>query len=288
MVVFLDLLIIINFCFNFLLITVTGWMSLQQLRLGRYAMAALAGTVIWLIFFFWPQYIFISWVCRIAGGLAIACIAWKPAGLKKLVSKAVLLVVAGQLVGGGIYSLIFALDSTQLGRGGTSIPISMAAGGGVLMLGIAAWWAGRLHKTRQLRSYVGTVTVSMNNKSLTVPALMDSGNTMRHPVNSWPVVVLERQAARSLFSPELMVWLDEPLTPPPVGMETHIALIPYKTLSSSGLLAAVHPDELVLASPLGTAVLKQVYVAVRQKHQQSLEYQALAFPADNWKEGDTA
>lgn len=282
MVVYLDLLFIINYVFNLFLLCISGWAGMQQNKAGRLFLAALAGNLFWLIFFFLPQYIFINWMCRILGGLAMAYIAWRPAGAKSLLSKTLLLVVSGQLVGGGIYSLAFALDSTPLGSS-APVSLSIVAGGGVVMVGIAAWWAGRIQKAKQLRSYLGQVKICIGTQTVTIPALLDSGNTLRGPVNNWPVVVIERDIARRLFDGQLVSWLDEPEAPPPEDWQTRIALIPYTTVGGSGLLAAVRPDSLVLYSEMGFATLRQVYVAVRQQNQPSLEFQALAFPWNNWR-----
>lgn len=287
MFVYLDLLVLINFFFNMVLLTIAGWLGLQHFRFGRYALAALAGTISWLIFFFYPQYIFINWICRITGGLAMAFIAWHPIGLRKLLAKTLLLLVAGQLMGGGIFALAFALSSSHLGTSSQAVlALPLVAAGAMLMLAVAAWWAGRIHSAKQLGAYYGEVTVCVGDKTLTVPALLDSGNTLRHPVNSWPVVILERKAARDLFAQDLLAWLDEPWTPPPQGLESRIGLIPYKTVGGSGLLAVVRPEQLVLKSKLGSKTLSQVYIAVRPKNQPPLEHQALAFPADDWKDGD--
>jgi len=286
LVVYLDLLILINFAFNLILVTISGWMGLQRFRLGRYCLAALAGAIFWLIFFFYPQYIFIDWFCRIAGGLAVAYIAWRPGNIRALVSKTVLLVVAGQLMGGGIYSLAFALDSSPLGRWAPALPLTVVASGGVLMLAVAAWWAGRLHTARQLKSYIAEARIYFQGKLVTVQALLDSGNTLRHPVNSWPVLILERQAARSILTDELIDWLDFPQDVPPLGMETRIGLVPFKSVGGSGILGAVRPDRLELRCERGSAVLTEVYISLRLKHQKPLEHQALAFPVENWKEGD--
>lgn len=285
MVVYLDLLALINFTFNFSLLAISGWLSLQRFRLGRYTVSALAGTGLWFIFFFLPKYILISWLFRIAGGLAMAYLAWRPAGVRGLFSRCLLLVVAGQLMGGGIYSLAFVWDSAPLGtpRG---IPLWLIAAGGALMLGAAAWWARRLHRTKALTAYIGQVSISWGEKTISVPALLDSGNTLRHPLNSCPVVVLERKAAAKLLSRETIAWLDEPWAMPPPEIETRAALIPYTTVGAKGLLAALRPDGLTISGPTGSRALTQVYIALRQKKQPPLEFEALAFPIDNWKEDD--
>lgn len=214
-------------------------------------------------------------------------IAWKPGDLRGLITKTVMLVVSGQLLGGGIFSLAFALDSTSLTSPSPgSISLAIVCGGGVLFLPLAAWWVGRMHSNKQLKCYVGTVSIWLSGRNITLPALLDSGNTLRHPVNSWPVVIIERQGARQLLSEETLAWLDNPLSTPPIGLETRIGLIPFKSVGGAGMLAAVRPDRLVISCELGHKVLTQVYVCVRQKSDRPLDQQALAFPVDNWEEGD--
>lgn len=284
MVVYLDLLALINLTFNFALLTITGWMGLQQFSFSRYGISALVGTGFWFIFFFAPKYILINWFCRIAGGLAMTYIAWPSARGRYLLSKGFLLLIAGQLVGGGIYSLAFFLDSPPLGRSGR-IPLAVVAAGVTIALAVAAWWVGRIQRTKSLVTYMGEVSISWKNKTIPFTALLDSGNTLRHPVNSWPVVILELQAAATLLESEVLNWLDEPMSLPPEGIENLVALIPYSSLGKKGILAAVRPEKVVIRSPGGSKSLTQVYVAVRPKDQAPLEYQALAFPIDFHKEG---
>lgn len=286
MVIYLDVILLINFSFNLVLLTVAGWLGLRRFRTCRYCLAALVGTGFWLIFFFCPQYIFINWLCRILGGLTMAYIAWRPVPFRSLLSKAVLLVVSGQIMGGGIYSLAFALGGTALGSS-IALPLILVAGGGGIMLALAAWWAGKTHTARQLKAYLGQAEIQFQGQTLRVQALLDSGNSLRHPINSWPVLILERQPASIIFSNDVLDWLDDPQDLPPLGLETRIALIPYTSVGGAGVLAAIRPDKLVLQSEKGGVILTQVYVAVRQKRQRPLEHQALAFPVENWKDGVT-
>jgi stage II sporulation protein GA (sporulation sigma-E factor processing peptidase) len=284
LVVYLDLLLVLNFSFNFALLIIAGWMGLQQFRARRYIFAALVGTIIWLIFFLSNQYIFIDWLCRIAGGLAMVFIAWRPNTLRDLLSRAFMLVVAGQLMGGGIFSLAFALGGTTLGN--QSVSLTVVTSGGALMLAVAAVAIGRFHSTRQLKSYLGEVIISFQGTALPLSCLLDSGNTLRHPVNSWPVVIIERDAASLLFSSEIMGWIDQPLSLPPPDIATRVGLVSFNSVGGSGMLAVVRPDKVVLRCARGSRTLFQVYVAVRQMNTRSLEHEALAFPVDNWEEGD--
>lgn len=283
MAVYLDLLALINFAFNFVLLAASGWLGLEQFNLGRYAASALAGTVFWFIFFFSPQYILINWLCRAAGGLAMAWIAWRPAGFKGLFTRCFTVLVVGQLVGGGIYSLLYCLEGDILGRPG-GVSLGLAAAGGGLGLAVAAWWAGRIHRSRHLASHLGQVTVTWGERTVSFSALLDSGNTLRHPLNSWPVVLLERRAAARLLEEDLLSWLESPLAEPPSRVETRVALIPFVTLGGQGLLGALRPDRLTVALAGRSRELTQVYIALEDKGRLPLEYEALAFPIDGEKE----
>lgn len=211
-------------------------------------------------------------------------IAWPRARGRHLLTKGLLLLVAGQLVGGGIYSLVFLLDSTPLAPSG-KIPLAVVAAGGIILLAVAAWWAGRMQRTKSLASYLGEISICWKNKTTTLSALLDSGNTLRHPVNSWPVVIVEGSAVAGLLGQDVLDWLEAPLRLPPAAIDNRIALIPYTSLGKKGILAAVKPDEVVIRGPEGSITLTQVYVAVRPKKQAPLEYQALAFPIGIKKEG---
>jgi len=153
------------------------------------------------------------------------------------------------------------------------------------MLAVAAWWAARLRRTRQLSSYLGHVTIRMDGKTLTIPALLDSGNTLRHPVNNWPVVVVQRDVAARLFAGNLLSWLDDPLSLPPPDWETQIGLIPYKSVGGQGFLAAVRPDQVIISCQRGSRVLTQVYVAVGSSGDRPHEYQAGSSPITDQRQG---
>ncbi|NLO88024.1 MAG: sigma-E processing peptidase SpoIIGA [Firmicutes bacterium] len=285
--VYLDLLLLVNFAFNFVLLVIAGWMGLCKFSLKRYGLAALAGAIIWLIFFFHSQYIFIDLLCRIGGGLVMVGLAWRPATFKALLTNTALVVIAGQLLGGGIFSLALAVETSPLGRTSSQLPVTVAVAGAAVMLGIAAWWSGKVHTARQMRSFLAEATITFQGRTLTVEALLDSGNTLRHPVSGWPVLILERKEARRLFAEDLLCWLDSPQDLPPEGLEKRIALIPYQSVGGCGLLAAVKLDRLDIKGAPGKSSLTQVYAAVRPKNQSPLSHQALAFPVDNWKEGET-
>lgn len=282
LIYYLDLLLVINWGINFIILLITGWIGALPFSLKRYGVASFTGTLVWLIVFFTPQYIFISWLCPLIGGVVLSLIAWPGEGWRRLLSKGALLIVAGQLTGGVIYSLAYFIDTVPLN--GEGFPFAVILGGSGAILPIALLLTGRMHRTKALRSYLGKVEISWSGKTLSVPALLDSGNTLSNPLNHWPVVILEQNAALGFLEGAVLSWLKEPENAPPVELETRTALIPYTSLGGKGLLGAIRPDNLVISSSEGCLTLTQVYLALH-KGVPAREYKAIAFPIKYLEEG---
>ena len=94
------------------------------------------------------------------------------------------------------------------------------------------------------------VTISMGGRTQTVTALHDTGNTLRDPVSGCPALVLERQAADGLWSPEVAQVLAESAAPEEkmarlhrIGCPVRFTLLPFRAVgTAAGLLLAARSD----------------------------------------------
>jgi stage II sporulation protein GA (sporulation sigma-E factor processing peptidase) len=286
-VVYLDLLLLVNFGFNLLLAGAVSLVSPAPVKIGRLIAAALAGTMLYLIFFWFNQYIFIEWTCRLLGALVMAAIIYKELDLQKLVGRGLLVLATGQLLGGGIISVLLWSQGTGLGSPSlTGLPWAVLAltGGGVTILGI--WALRSFAQNRKIRSFSGTVTAVVQGKSCTFTCLLDSGNCLKNPVNGWPVIILSAQAARELLPSELYQWCRNYETLPPGNWQERVTLIPYRVVGSFGLLPAVKPDEVTIDDGHGSLRLERVYMAVRGEEEKMSDFQVIAFPLQNREEGE--
>lgn len=285
MIVYLDILLTINFLINLLLIFVGGWILLQPPRWKRYLLAALAGTGIYFIFFVYSQYIFIEWICRLGGVVAMAWIAYAPR-LKSLFARSLTLLIVGQLTGGVIYSFIFSVSGTVLGNAKLdNVSVFWVLAGSIVILCSAGLISAVAQRFKKQVSYLGVVSIALDGRRVEAKALLDSGNTLRHPVNGWPVILCEQNVIAQLAK-DLAVWAEDFTRPPPPPVATRVALFPYKSVGGTGMLPGFRPDSITIAAAGQRIMLTQVFVAIRSKAEKSLSYPVIAFPIHSLEEGD--
>lgn len=157
--------------------------------------------------------------------------------------------------------------------GGLFLLLSCALGGGLLLLGmkgermglreiltaavlcygvLSLLLSGQFRHTRAAGERV-PLTLYRNGKHLSLPALVDTGNTLRDPLNGQPVVIVEGRTVLPLF-PELAELGEEALSRPVECLTQlrerfpglRVRLLPYRAVGvSCGLLMAVRLDKIL-------------------------------------------
>ena len=221
MEIYLDLVIILNFCVDFLLILGTNRLCGFPPGWGRTALAAALGAIY-------------AGVCVLPGFSFLSGTLWR----------IVFLALMGAIAFG------FSMGSVR--RGILFIFMSMALGGIALGLGSGGFWAvvmaaigvallcligfqGRVSDNRFV-----PIFVKHGGKSVTMTALVDTGNTLRDPISGAPVVVADAQAGETLLS-----LTKEQLQHPVETMAqvTGLRLIPYHAVGQpAGMLIGIKAE----------------------------------------------
>ena len=214
MEVYLDLVFILNFLVDFLLLLGTNRLSGFPPGLSRCAWAALLGAVY-------------SALCLVPGLRFLGNLLWRTVSLA--------------LMG----SLAFGADRSALKRTAVFLLLSMALGGLVVSLGrndfaalalAAALCFGlcRLSfgQTVGGREYV-PLTLTYNGRTASLIALRDSGNTLRDPVTGEQVLVVSGPVGERLTGLTAQQ-LRHPLETLAQGPLPGLRLIPYKAVGRSG------------------------------------------------------
>lgn len=227
MEVYLDLLILLNFLVDLLLIMGTNRLSGYGTGWRRALPAAVLGGVY-------------AGACVLPGFSFLGNTLWR------IVSLSLMSVIA------------FGMNASGLRRGVLFILLSMALGGIALGLGSGGFWSlvlaagivcllcvlgfrGRAGQQRYL-----PVTIRHGGKSVTLTALADTGNTLCDPVTGRPVLVVDGWVAGKLLSltqEELVA----PIQTMASGRLPGLRLIPYSAVGqSTGLLLGVRADSVQL------------------------------------------
>ena len=227
MEVYLDVLMLLNFAVDLLLIMGTNRLSGHPPGARRAMPAAVLGSIYaagcvlpgfaFLGGFFWRM-VFLGLMSAIAFGCS-------QSGLRR----GILFVLLSMAVGG---------IATCMDRGGFWALVMAALG----LCGLCALgFRGRAGQQRYVE-----VTIGYGGKTATIIALVDTGNTLRDPLSGRPVLVVDEVVASKLcaFSSDQLIHPIETLA---TACIPGLRLIPYTAVgSTAGMLLGIRPDSVML------------------------------------------
>lgn len=236
MTVYLDLVMVLNFLVDFLLLSGTNRLAGFPGEPKRCAAAALLGALY-------------SGACLLPGFRFLGNLLWR------CVSLGLMTVTA------------FGFSRSAVKRGSMFLLLSMALGGialsagrgdfaAVLLCGGLCWILCRMAFGDQVgqREYI-PLTLQWGNASASVIALRDSGNTLRDPITGEPVLVLAGHIAQRLTG-LTETQLRQPMETMAQRPVPGLRLIPYRAVGQAGgMLLALRFDHVKLGSRQQSAIV---------------------------------
>lgn len=236
MQIYLDLVVILNFVVDFLLLLGTNRLSGFPAAARRAAAAAALGALY-------------SGVCMLPRLRFLGGLVWR------IVSLAGMAVIA------------FGWGKSAWKRSGVFVILSMALGGVAVSVGkgyfmslvlaaVGVWLLCRVAFGGQVggREYV-PVELTHEGKTVSIIALKDSGNTLRDPITGEPVLVISGDVAQrltGLTQSQLRAPLDTVMRCSIPGLR----LIPYRSVGQSGsMLLAMRFEEVKIGSKEQSAIV---------------------------------
>ena len=234
MPVYLDVVILLNFLVDFLLILGTNRLCGYPPGPGKASLAAGLGGIY-------------AGACLVPGLRFLGNWLWR------IVSLALIALIA------------FGFSKSALRRGIVFVLLTMALGGAVTVLGSGGFWglvaaAGCLCLmcVFGFRGVIGgeayvPVELSYGGKKLRLTALRDTGNTLRDPVTGKPVLVVNSEAAQKLTG------LSQQQLRSPVesmGVIPGLRLIPYRAVGQeAGMLLALKLPQVRIGTWQGSSLV---------------------------------
>ena len=256
-VVYIDMLFLLNWIANYLLLLAGGRMAGVVLRRGWLALAGAVGALYAVVVFFPGMEWLSAWPCKGAVGVLMAVVAY---GTGKHLLRATVMFFGASFVLGG---LVLAVE--LLGSG----PLTMENGVFysqfdlrlLLVLFVLCYFLLSLFFRRFGQhgpEGVAKLDIMLLGKEICLTVLIDTGNTLTDSVTNSPVVVADYQSVRHLLPDEV-----DPRRPVESVGWLHNAgikgsrLIPYRAVGPEyGMLLAVRADRVTLnGKPLGSLLI---------------------------------
>lgn len=257
MVVYLDVLLAVNWVIDFLLLHAAARLTRTPYRgwrlvLGAAVGAAWCGTVL-----LPPLPALVIAALDAAGAVAMTATAFRFDGIGTLFRRAgVLFVLSAVLAGVAMAVYVFlAPADLQVINGVVYYQISplLLIALTALSYALLCLW-GRWTRRREPLGRHYRLRITRGERTVEVPALFDSGNGLTEPFSGAPVAVAEYGAVAALLSP---AW-QPPCPVPPAGAR----LIPFSSVGGGGMLPAFRPDRLTVVGEEGEWDRTGAWVAV--------------------------
>lgn len=266
--VYIDVLWVVNFMLDYLLLWLTAVFTKAYYRQWRVCAGAAAGATYAVGIFFAP----LAFLYGLAGKLLLsALMVWIALGFRtpKRYLRVLCVFYACSFSLSGACIALFTFTNLAARVGGIwsngvfyiNLPLFVLLLSAVLVYAILRTAFFFMQK-RQLRgSLIKTLFVIHNGRIAKLRALLDTGNTVREPSSGCGVVLAEWDKIKHLFEDEIT--------------GTPFTAIPYSTIGGGGTLLGFRPDELYL-SERGQHPLPELYIGiVNKKIDRAGEYHAV-------------
>ncbi len=239
MTIYPDILFLINFFQDFLLIRITADIMGVDTKWWRTILSAISGGVLATLFFIIDTGYFNSAVISFVIAVIMSGISYSPCRFKEILKRSTMffftscfmsgmLFLFMRLMGGGmVKNSVFYISSLRLFVVSASVYFLIKIGTGKLK--------------RRISSRVKGVVLEQGEKRVRVEGLIDTGNGLFDPVTKKPVILAEIGVFEKLFGKgvtenNINEWVEL----------DRIRLIPYTTIDTKGYLTGVVIDKIYI------------------------------------------
>lgn len=288
-VVYVDVLFVVNALINYILLYVTSKLAKLPTTPLRLLLGALAGAVYAVCMFFPQIRAFYTVAAKFAVSLILVSITFRMRRLRTYIRVVCIFYLTSFVFGGVTLFLLFFTNAgltsgTVLSNGIFYFNLpwkTLLLSTAIAYATISAVW--RIYKKNRGTDY-RRIYIVLNDKSVSLNAMVDTGNQLCDPITQTPVLIAEYDSVKQLL-PDTVC---QALSRPDGSIETvadsieqtplcgRFRVIPFTSLGTqNGLLVGFKPD----AVHIGRHAVKNVIVGIYQQQlSNNHEYNALLSP----------
>ncbi len=257
--VYADLLFLINFSMDFLCLFLTSKLLSRRLSLPRAILAASLGGIYAVAELVLLPDNAVSLLCNLGFCLLMCLTAFysKREHILSLLLITLSFLLASALLGGIMTACFSLLNRYAPPVTSESADIPAWIFCLVSVISALATFFGGKHLRSRSSSKGAEAEIKLNNRTLKIRAMCDSGNLLKDPVSGKPVLLISSKHASSLFPPScppVSTWDPQSVTGLPPFIHSRIRFIPTSSVGGNRLIIALRPDELLLHDERGAHV----------------------------------
>ena len=258
MIVYIDIILLENLCMNYIILFATAYIMKLKISHIRLVASSGIGAIYSIMLYMQILPIYSNLIMKIVLSIAMVYIAYMPRNIKNIVKQLIIFYLISFAFGGCAFALLYFIKPENIiMKNGVYIgtyPIKMILAGGIVgfLIITIAYIAFKIIKNRaSKKDIIYPLEIKINEKSISMNALLDTGNMLKDPITLMPVIVVEKEMLYDFLPKEILNNLEKiiggdtkEVTEKNVEYMSKFRIIPYNSIGrQNGLMLGFKADK---------------------------------------------
>lgn len=276
MTIYLDVVLIENLFMNYIILFATGYILKIKLNHIKLIISALLGGIYSILAYMEILELYSNIFIKIVLSIIMVYIAFSPSTIKKLSKEVIFFYLTSFVFGGCSLALLYFIKPEEiLIRNGSYVgtyPIKIALLGGIVGFTITVIALKFVKSKLSKKDIYCEVTIKFGNNKISTIAMIDTGNILKDPITSMPVMIVEKDILKNILPSVILdnlskiiggdvpkqIYEDESLE-----YITKFRVIPFHSIGKeNGMLLGFKADELNIHQEDNVEKIKGVIVGI--------------------------
>lgn len=275
MTIYLDIVLIENLCMNYIILFATGFIMKMKLHHIRLGLSGLLGGAYAILAYLQILPLFSSMGIKFLLSVAMVYIAFIPKNIKVALKQLVVFYLVSFAMGGCAFALlyfikpedIFMINGVYIG----TYPLKIALLGGIIGF-IVMYTAFKVLKTKMnKKALIYDVEISLEEKTTTLKAMLDTGNMLKDPITGIPVIVVEKNSLYEILPDSILDNVEKVMggdwgdNAENMKYRARFRMIPFHSIGKeNGMLLGFKVDEVKIMTDIEEIKHKKIIVCIHQ------------------------
>ena len=208
MTIYLDVVLIENLCMNYIILFATGYILKIEIKHIRIIISALLGGIYSVAAYLQILEIYSNILLKIILSIVMVYIAYNSKNIKQIIKQLLFFYLITFVFGGCAFALLYFIKPEQiLMRNGVYIgtyPLKIVILGGIVGFTITVIAFKYAKMKINKKNMFCELEIYFENKKINTIALIDTGNMLKDPITSMPVIVVEKSILKNVL-PDIII-----------------------------------------------------------------------------------
>ena len=287
MTVYIDIILLENLCMTYIILFATAYIMKIKISHIRIIASSSIGAVYSIMLYMQILPIYSSIFMKIILSVVMVYISYAPKSVKIAIKQLIIFYLISFAFGGCAFALLYFVKPQDIFiKNGVYIgtyPLKIALLGGIVGF-VITYIAFKIIKNKATKEeMIYKLKIKINDKTVEVNALLDTGNKLKDPITLVPVIVIEKQKLYNFLPEEILENIDKiiggdsnKLIEENIKYMSKFRVIPYNSIGKqNGLMLGFKADEVKIIIDEEERTIKNTIIGIFNQSFNSQTYSAL-------------